>query len=45
MPKKPKPAHELTTEEVMQRIFPKPAVEQLKRIAHGDKPDAPKPSS
>lgn len=34
MPRKRKPAMELTTEEAMKRLFPKEVRKELKRIAH-----------
>ena len=41
MPRRKKKATELTTDELEQRVFPKKAVEELKRIAHeGDEPDS-----
>lgn len=34
MPKKKKPAKDLTTEEVMQKVFPKPIIDVLKQVAN-----------
>ena len=34
MPKRKKKATELTTDELERRVFPKRAVEELKKIAH-----------
>ena len=34
MPRKKKPARELTTEEIARKVFPKKAIERLKEIAH-----------
>lgn len=34
MPRKPKKARELTTDEVMKRLFPKEVREELRRVAH-----------
>ena len=34
MPKRKKKATEMTTDELEQRVFPKTAVEELKKIAH-----------
>lgn len=34
MPKKKKSAHDLTTQELAERIFPKQVVEELMRVAH-----------
>ncbi|NUM56589.1 MAG: hypothetical protein HUU46_23405 [Candidatus Hydrogenedentes bacterium] len=34
MPRKPKKARELTTDEVMKRLFPKEVRMELKRVAH-----------
>ena len=31
MPRKPKPARELTTDEALRRLFPKPVVTQAKK--------------
>ena len=31
MPRKPKRADEMTDEEILRRVFPKPVVEELKR--------------
>lgn len=35
MPRRKKKATELTTDELERRVFPKRAVEELKKIAHG----------
>ena len=34
MPKKKKKPHDMTTEELANKVFPKKVVEELKRIAH-----------
>ena len=39
MPHKKK-AHEMTTDELAHRVFPKEVVEELKRIANEEKPKA-----
>jgi len=36
MPKKPKPAHEMTSDELARRVFPKKVHEHLKRVANPD---------
>lgn len=37
MPKRKKKAHELTTDETLKRLFPRPVVKHLKEIATSDK--------
>lgn len=37
MPKRKKPARELTRDEMVHRVFPKPVVKELKRIATNSK--------
>ncbi len=37
MPGRKKP-HELTTDEALKRLFPKPVVGSLKQLAHGNPP-------
>lgn len=44
--RKPKPASEMTDKELEQRLFPKPVLEELLRIAHeGDDDSKPDKSS
>ncbi len=38
MPKRKKKAHELTNDEAVKRLFPKPVVKHLKDIVTADKP-------
>ena len=38
MPRKPKRAIDLTTEEAIRKLFPKKVVNKLKEIAHGKDP-------
>lgn len=38
MPKRKKKASEMTDQELERRIFPKPVLEELKRIANPDDP-------
>lgn len=46
MPRKKKPARELTTEQLARRVFPPKVLKELKRAAHEGEPKArrsPKP--
>ncbi len=46
MPKRKKKASEMTTDELERRVFPKRAVEELKKIAHeGDESSESVPES
>ena len=38
MPKRKKKAHELTTDEALKRLFPRPLVRKLKELASAEKP-------
>jgi len=42
MPKKRKPATELTTDEAMERMFPKRAIKKAKEVAHEKDPPPPR---
>lgn len=42
--RKGKPSEELTTDEVMKKLFPKRVLKELKRIAHGEDPKDKKKS-
>lgn len=45
MPRKKKRPMELTTEEALRRIFPKPVVKELENLAHaGEESDSEPPS-
>jgi len=44
MPKKKKPAIDLTTDEVMRKLFPKKIIEAAKKVAH-EKDTLEKPSN
>lgn len=43
-PKRRKPAIELTTEQAMRRLFPKPIIEAAKKVAHEKDPPEESPS-
>ena len=45
MPRKKKKAEEMTDEEVLRRVFPKPVVEELKRQVKGPTPDSESPTT
>lgn len=38
MPRRKKKAHEQTTDEALKRLFPKPVVRELKKLANAEKP-------
>lgn len=42
MPKKKKTARDMTSEELAKRLFPKPVLEELQRVAH-EKDEKPSP--
>ncbi len=45
MPKRKKKAHEMTSEELAKRVFPKKAAKHLKKLAHPEKPETESASS
>jgi len=42
MPKRPKKAHEMTSEELIHKLFPKRLVNHLKRVANPEEKPKPK---
>lgn len=44
MPRKKKPAQDLTTDELARRVFPPKVLKELKRVAH-EADEKPKPPS
>ena len=43
MPRRKKPAEELTTDEAMKRLFPKRVIDRAKKVAHEHDPPEKEP--